>query len=135
VRSPWSSVKGIDADEAANASLRRDPFCTSGLGMPFSNRIGPATLDKGFWQDNPIHRTTARVHEAVSAAVLPLQKHPSLRTERVLSPSAFSCDSVMGARWLLGSRLVRTLPDGRRLSGRIVECEAYVGPSDAAAHR
>ncbi|MFZ5918401.1 MAG: DNA-3-methyladenine glycosylase [Chloroflexota bacterium] len=37
------------------------------------------------------------------------------------------------ARDLLGQRLVRLL-DGRRLSGRIVEVEAYLGESDQASH-
>lgn len=37
------------------------------------------------------------------------------------------------ARDLLGRRLVRWL-DGRRISGRIVEVEAYVGESDQASH-
>ena len=34
---------------------------------------------------------------------------------------------------LLGSTLVRVL-DGQRISGRIVEVEAYVGPEDTACH-
>lgn len=37
------------------------------------------------------------------------------------------------ARDLLGRRLVRVL-DGQRLSGLIVEAEAYGGPDDAASH-
>ena len=35
---------------------------------------------------------------------------------------------------LLGCTLVRILPDGVRLSGRIVETEAYTGVEDRAAH-
>lgn len=42
-------------------------------------------------------------------------------------------DSVAVAPRLLGCVLVRTLPDGTRLSGRIVETEAY-HQSDAASH-
>lgn len=38
------------------------------------------------------------------------------------------------ARRLLGQRLVRVLPDGTRLSGIIVETEAYLGLIDKAAH-
>ena len=45
---------------------------------------------------------------------------------------AASADVV--APRLLGWRLVRDLPDGTRLAGRIVETEAYLGPRDRAAH-
>ena len=45
----------------------------------------------------------------------------------------FGRDPVTLARRLLGQRLVRVL-DGRRLAGRIVEVEAYLGAKDRAAH-
>jgi len=45
----------------------------------------------------------------------------------------FACDTLTVARRLLGQRLVRVI-EGRRLSGRIVEVEAYIGEEDAACH-
>jgi DNA-3-methyladenine glycosylase len=45
----------------------------------------------------------------------------------------FARDTLSVARGLLGQRLVRML-DGERLSGRIVEVEAYVGEEDQASH-
>ena len=43
-------------------------------------------------------------------------------------------DTLTVARELLGKRLVVPDADGRRVSGRIVEVEAYLGVEDAAAH-
>jgi DNA-3-methyladenine glycosylase len=51
----------------------------------------------------------------------------------VLDPGFFDRDTVAVARDLLGKVLVREL-DGRRLWGRLVEVEAYLGPDDLAAH-
>ena len=45
----------------------------------------------------------------------------------------FARDTLAVARELLGQRLVRVL-DGERLSGRIVEVEAYIGEGDQACH-
>ena len=45
----------------------------------------------------------------------------------------FARDTLAVARDLLGARLVRML-DGQRLSGVIVECEAYIGQDDSACH-
>ena len=45
----------------------------------------------------------------------------------------FARDTLAVARGLLGARLVRLL-DGQRLSGMIVECEAYIGQDDTACH-
>ncbi|MEM9345214.1 MAG: DNA-3-methyladenine glycosylase [Planctomycetota bacterium] len=50
-------------------------------------------------------------------------------------PRSFSeRNTVKVARALLGQLLVRRLRDGTRLSGLIVETEAYLGPEDRAAH-
>ena len=46
----------------------------------------------------------------------------------------FRAGSVEIAQRLIGSTLVRILEDGMRLSGMIVETEAYLGVEDAAAH-
>lgn len=51
-----------------------------------------------------------------------------------LTRDFYSQDSIAVARGLLGARLVHRLADGTRLSGRIVETEAYLGVHDPAAH-
>ncbi len=50
-----------------------------------------------------------------------------------LNRDFFARDTLTVARRLLGQRLVRVL-DGRRLTGRIVETEAYIGDGDEACH-
>jgi len=50
-----------------------------------------------------------------------------------LNREFFARDTLTVARELLGQRLVRVL-DGVRLSGRIVEVEAYIGEDDQASH-
>jgi DNA-3-methyladenine glycosylase len=52
---------------------------------------------------------------------------------RILPPKWYEQDVVPAARGLLGKRLVRQV-DGRRLSGWIVEAEAYRGQEDQACH-
>lgn len=49
-----------------------------------------------------------------------------------LLPAHFNADPVRLARELLGATLVRVTPDGLRLSGRVVETEAYDCPRDPA---
>jgi DNA-3-methyladenine glycosylase len=51
----------------------------------------------------------------------------------ILDPGFFDRETVTVARDLLGKVLVREV-DGRRLWGRLVEVEAYLGPDDLASH-
>ena len=65
-----------------------------------------------------------RLSEAVSDTV------PS---GTILEAEFFDRETVAVARDLLGKVLVREV-DGRRLWGRLVEVEAYMGPEDLASH-
>ncbi len=51
-----------------------------------------------------------------------------------LTQEFYAQETITLARNLLGQQLVRRLHDGQRLSGRIVETEAYLGVEDPAAH-
>jgi DNA-3-methyladenine glycosylase len=53
---------------------------------------------------------------------------------RRLARSFFGQGTLKVARELLGQRLVRIGGDGRRLSGRVVETEAYIGSDDLGCH-
>jgi len=53
--------------------------------------------------------------------------------ERVLDAGFFDRDTVTVARELLGKLLVREIGGGR-LTGRLVEVEAYLAPEDLASH-
>ncbi len=58
-----------------------------------------------------------------------------MRLGRRLTRAFFERPSCEVGREIIGAVLVRRLPDGTRLAGRIVEVEAYVGDgSDPAAH-
>ena len=51
-----------------------------------------------------------------------------------LSREFYTGDTVEIARALLGKYLVRRLPDGTVLAGRLTETEAYIGRCDKACH-
>lgn len=50
-----------------------------------------------------------------------------------LARDFFAQDTLIVARSMLGKRLARRL-DGKRLTGRIVEAEAYIGSGDLGCH-
>lgn len=56
------------------------------------------------------------------------------KTQPRLGRNFFTTDPISLAKNVLGQRLVRILPDGTRLSGLIVETEAYLGEPDRASH-
>jgi DNA-3-methyladenine glycosylase len=68
----------------------------------------------------------------MTARAAPVPKAASNRA-KVLSSRFFSRPTLLVARELLGSRLVRQL-GGRRLVGVITETEAYVGEKDLGCH-
>lgn len=53
---------------------------------------------------------------------------------RRLARSFFERETLKVARELLGQRLVRLDEDGGRLSGRVIETEAYIGSDDLGCH-
>lgn len=57
---------------------------------------------------------------------------PPYAADMPLAPTFFDRDPVAVARALLGGTLVRRTPEGLRLSGRLVELEAYDCPRDPA---
>lgn len=59
---------------------------------------------------------------------------PSDEEPQRLGRAFFARPAPEVARAILGQRLVRILPDGTRLSGRVVEAEAYHGAEDSASH-
>lgn len=59
---------------------------------------------------------------------------PSHAHRRTLPRDFFARPAIELAPALLGCVLLRTLPDGQRLAGVIVETEAYLGPEDLASH-
>ena len=56
------------------------------------------------------------------------------RGQAVVNRAFIAVGAARLARRLLGCTLARTMPDGTRRSGRIVETEAYVGVEDEASH-
>jgi DNA-3-methyladenine glycosylase len=46
----------------------------------------------------------------------------------------YARDTIRVAQELIGKKLIRLLPSGARLAGRIVETEAYLGIEDPACH-
>ena len=74
---------------------------------------------------------TLAAHTAGDAT--PEQPDPSPQSLQPIDRVLVSGDAVSSARSLLGALVVRDDAAGRRV-GRVVETEAYAGPSDQASH-
>lgn len=62
------------------------------------------------------------------------RQEPALEPPVLLPQDFYNRETILVAELLLGKRLVRILPSGKVLKGRIVEVEAYLGVEDPAAH-
>ena len=65
---------------------------------------------------------------------MPLGYNSRMPAETRMARSFFARPTLTVARELLGRRLVRLEPKGIRLSGLIIEAEAYVGSEDLGCH-
>lgn len=136
------------------------PVCrASGLGRPafpscamMSQRRGPQFSHRMGLKRQRLLATQQPNQSTQNGAWTPAPKEPCLRSPGTsglqrsiyfsgpkvhpprLGTEFFDQPAVPLARALLGQVLVRRLPDGTELRGRIVETEAYLGPEDEAAH-
>ncbi|XP_073884432.1 DNA-3-methyladenine glycosylase isoform X4 [Macaca fascicularis] len=112
-------------------------------GAQFSRRMG---------QKKQRLAKAEQPHSPSDTAQAPCPKEPCLGPPTTLGPyrsiyfsspkghltrlglEFFDQPAVPLARAFLGQVLVRRLPNGTELRGRIVETEAYLGPEDEAAH-
>jgi DNA-3-methyladenine glycosylase len=79
-------------------------------------------------------------HPAEEAVVKEMKKNSAplrLRGEKALAPlprDFYERSPTIVARELLGKMLLRKMPSGEIIAGRVVETEAYLGEADLAAH-
>ncbi|XP_029431892.1 DNA-3-methyladenine glycosylase [Rhinatrema bivittatum] len=103
--------------------------------MPRKRKLVPDSDDKG--QNSRISKTPTVEHQdGKGDACFAVSKYfgdEKMKPFR-LGPDFFNQPCIGLAKSFLGQILVRKLPDGRELRGRIVETEAYLGGEDEASH-
>lgn len=118
-------------------ALRRDyPALAEALGHKAQATAPPFTVFVNYTQvqKRPVHEVALQAGDVVSI-VIPIAGGAPLPEESLqrLLRAFYDRPVLQVARDLLGRRLVRLI-DGERVSGRLVEVEAYHGPQDPASH-
>ncbi|XP_055099074.2 DNA-3-methyladenine glycosylase isoform X1 [Symphalangus syndactylus] len=140
---PWLAAAGLRAGVQALRSPGPSRRMPARSGAQFSRRMG---------QKKQRPARAGQPHSSSDAAQAPCPREPCLGPPTTPGPyrsiyfssrkghltrlglEFFDQPAVPLARAFLGQVLVRRLPNGTELRGRIVETEAYLGPEDEAAH-
>ena len=123
---------------SSSVKLPTTPDITMSASVKLPNTPDTSSAAKSKSTSPPAHLLIEEVKAKVTATLhltpkdLPMCK--TVHNVRVDHADHFSCDAITMARQLLGSTMVRVLPNGVRVSGKIIEVEAYLGVDDAAAH-
>ncbi|XP_070811065.1 DNA-3-methyladenine glycosylase [Pituophis catenifer annectens] len=102
------------------------------LPGPFRRSASPLSSASRFYR--PDAAQPAAMFDAPRPLHTEAARKPGSGSSARLGAAYFDQPCIPLAKALLGQILVRKLPDGRELRGRIVETEAYLGGEDTASH-